>query len=68
MTSLFIFLQLHGPDILHAISSIIAGASVLANFTPTDKDNKAVGLLGNAVHFLAANFFALKVEPPRLNS
>jgi hypothetical protein len=58
---------LHGPEILQALTGIVSGASVLANFTRTDKDNKAIGILSNAVHFLAANFFSLKIQPPTVN-
>lgn len=67
MSLLIIFLQLHGPEILQALTGIVSGASVLANFTRTDKDNKAIGILSNAVHFLAANFFSLKIQPPTVN-
>jgi len=67
MTALILFLQLHGADILQAITAIISGASVLANFTPTDKDNKALGAISNAIHFLAANFFALNITTPTYN-
>jgi hypothetical protein len=67
MTNLFLFLQLHGADILQALTSIVSGASVLANFTRTDRDNRAVGLLSKAVHFLAANFFAVRAQPPVVN-
>ena len=54
------FIQSHGGEILQALAEIIAGASILANFTKTDTDNKAVSALGKAVHFLAANFFAIR--------
>lgn len=67
MTQFFLFLQLHGQDILQAVTGIISGASVLANFTKTDKDNKVLGKIGKAVNFLAANFFVLKTEPPKFN-
>jgi hypothetical protein len=68
MSTLFLFLQLHGPDLLQALANIVTGASVIANFTPTDRDNRAVGVLSKAVHFLAANFFTLKIQPPTVNS
>lgn len=44
------------PSILTALASIIAGASILANFTKTDADNKALGVISNLIHFLAGNF------------
>lgn len=67
MTSLFLFLQLHGAEIMQALTGIVSGASVLANFTKTDRDNKAVGALSTLVHFLAANFFTLNVQKPDVN-
>lgn len=62
MTALYLFLQIHGGDILQAVTSIVTGASVLANFTPTDKDNKALGWVGKMINMLAANFFTLKPD------
>ncbi len=67
MTALFIYLQLHGAEIMQALTSVIAGASVLANFTRTDKDDKAIGFASKAVNFLAANFFTLKVTKATYN-
>jgi hypothetical protein len=69
MTAIYLFFQLHGSEIVQALSAIISGASVLANFTKTDKDNRAVGLISRAINFLAANFFALKpsATPPTYN-
>lgn len=60
MAGFFAFLQENGAEILQALSGIVAGASVLANFTSTDKDNRALGWISRAIHFLAANFFAVK--------
>lgn len=67
MTAIYLFLQLHGSDIVQALTSIVSGASVLANFTKTDADNKAVGFVSKVIHALAANFFALKTEPATYN-
>jgi cellobiose-specific phosphotransferase system component IIC len=67
MTQLFLFFQLHGQEILQAVTGVISGASVLANFTRTDKDNKALGAIGKAINFFAANFFVLKSGPPKFN-
>ena len=62
MTAIYFFLQLHGAEIAQAITSIVSGASVLANFTKTDKDNKAVGLISKLINAVAGNFFALKTN------
>lgn len=65
--SLILFLQMHKDEILQAMTGIVSGASVLANFTRTDKDNKAIGVLSKVTHFLAGNFFTLNIKPPRIN-
>ncbi|MDD9901036.1 MAG: hypothetical protein OXT65_08675 [Alphaproteobacteria bacterium] len=59
MTQWILFLQQHGAEILQGLSMIVAGASVLANFTKTDKDDKALGFASKTVNALAANFFKL---------
>lgn len=57
MDTLIDFLMANGLVILTAVTSIIAGASVLANYTATDKDNKALAAIAKVVNFLALNFF-----------
>lgn len=37
------------------ITGIIAAASVVANLTPTDKDNKAIAALTKFINLLALN-------------
>jgi hypothetical protein len=36
--------------------AIVGAASLIANVTPTETDNKIVNLLGKLMNFLAANF------------
>lgn len=60
MLELFAFLKDHGAEILQAVTSIVAGASVLANLTKTDKDNKAVGVVGKLLNLLALNLKNVK--------
>lgn len=67
MMAIYLFLQMHGGEIAQAVTSIVSGASVLANFTKTDTDNKAVGLLSKLVNALAANFFTFKAGPGTYN-
>ena len=62
MPQLITFLTENGLDILQALASIIAGAAVLANFTKTDKDNKAIGLVSKLINLLAANFTSGKLK------
>ena len=54
------FLTNNGGEILEAATKLIAAASVVANITPTDKDNKAVVVLSGIINFFALNFFAMK--------
>lgn len=67
MLNFFSFLENHGADLLQAVTGIISGASVLANFTRTDKDDKAVGFLSRLVNVLAGNFFVLKTGAAKFN-
>lgn len=55
MLTILAFLQLHGADIIQAITGIVSGASVLANFTKTDQDNKAIGFISKVVNLAAVN-------------
>jgi len=41
--------------IVTIITSVIAAASILANLTPTDKDNKAIAAITKIVNLLALN-------------
>ena len=49
------FVKLNGFEIVTAVSMIVAGASVLANFTKTDVDNKVLAFVGKAIALLAGN-------------
>lgn len=60
MGDLFKIISDHGGEIYTFLTSVIAAASVIANLTRTDKDNKVVGKLDSLVHILALNFFAIK--------
>lgn len=42
-----------------AALAVVGAASVLANFSKTDADNKAISWIGKVVHFLAGNWFTL---------
>lgn len=42
--------------ILNAVALIVAGASILANFTKTDADNAVLAKVSKLVNVLALNF------------
>lgn len=50
------FLHDHLSDILTAVTSIVTAASVIANMTPSDADNKIVAAIAKFVDMLALNF------------
>lgn len=64
MNDIFTFLLLHGADIMNALTGIVAGASVLANFTRTDKDNRALTKVGRVLNFLAINLEKVTPKEP----
>lgn len=43
-------------DNFQIITAVVTVASVLANFTKTDVDNKIVGAVGKVLNILALNF------------
>lgn len=43
-------------EIIKAASMIMAGASILANMTKNETDNKAVNILNTILGFFAGNF------------
>lgn len=43
-------------DIIAVLTSLVTSASLIANFTKTDSDNKAVAKVGKIVNFVALNF------------
>lgn len=49
------FIITHIEDLLIAMSSIVAGASVLAALTPTKKDDLVLKYIKNTLDFLALN-------------
>lgn len=56
VNTLFTFVMDNGVTVLTAISMIVAGASVLANFTPTQADNIFLDKISKAINALALNF------------
>jgi hypothetical protein len=46
----------HAGDLFGIISAVVSVASLVANMTPTESDNKIVEKVGKAVHFLALNW------------
>lgn len=60
-------LSAHKAEIIQGLTGLVTFASVIANFTRTDKDNRAVTKAGNVIHFLAGNWFTLK-KPEAGNS
>lgn len=49
-------------ELIAALTAIVAGASILANFTKTDKDNKALGFLSKLLNLLALNVKSGKLK------
>ncbi len=49
------FLTENGLEIVSAVTMIVAGASVLANFTKTDVDNRVLAFIGKVIALLAGN-------------
>jgi len=50
------FLIGHAADIFGILTATVTLASLIANLTKTDADNKLVATLSKAVNFLALNF------------
>lgn len=46
----------HISDIFAVFTAGVTFASLIANLTPTDSDNKIVAAIGGIVHTLALNF------------
>ncbi len=57
MDYIFGFFTEYGATILDAAAYVIAAASLIANITPTDADNKALALIGKIVNALGLNLF-----------
>ena len=51
-----VFKTLHSADWQTIGTTVVAVASVVANITNTDRDNKAVGWLSKLINFFALNF------------
>lgn len=53
--------DVNNPDAMQnyfqAAAVIVTAASALANLTPTETDNKIVGVVSKIVNFLAGNWF-----------
>ena len=43
------------PDIIHAISTIIAGCSILASITPSQVDNNFLNMISKIINTLSFN-------------
>lgn len=56
------FIITHIEDLLIAMSSIIAGASVLAALTPTKKDDLILKYIKNTLDFFALNIGSTKAQ------
>ena len=56
MTALIAFISAHAQDIVTAFTYLVAAASLLANLTTNQTDNKIVAVLSKVVNFLALNF------------
>lgn len=55
MTDVFNWVIANWDSLLETALAVVGAASLIANFTKTDVDNKAVGIVSQIVHFLAAN-------------
>lgn len=60
-----LWLTQHLSDIVAILTGVVTVASLVANLTPTDADNKAVGVVSSLVHLLALNFTSGSVVPPK---
>lgn len=56
MTALIAFVMAHLADIIAAFTALVTAASLIANITPTQTDDKIVAVLSKVVNFLALNF------------
>lgn len=50
------FITLNWEMILAVLTGLVTVASLIANMTPTETDNKIVAKLAAAINFLALNF------------
>lgn len=57
----------HAETILNGAAQLVAGASILANLTRTDKDNRYLSKAGALINFLALNFKVKPVSSENLN-
>jgi hypothetical protein len=56
MEDIINWLTTNSAAVLTVLTAIVTIASVVANFTNTDSDNKVVALLSKVVNWLAANW------------
>lgn len=56
ITTLTEFINANGVVLLAAIGSIVTGASILANFTRTEVDNRVINAIAKVINVLALNF------------
>lgn len=50
------YIATHGADILGIVLGVIGVASLIANLTPSDSDNKIIASISKFVNLLAANW------------
>tara|TARA_R100000781_G_scaffold43786_1_gene29896 strand:+ start:47 stop:238 length:192 start_codon:yes stop_codon:yes gene_type:complete len=43
------------PDVLHAVSTIIAGCSIIASITPSKADNEFLSMISKIINTLSFN-------------
>lgn len=53
---MFQYIMDHFDSIIAVVTGVVTVASLIANLTPNDTDNKIVAVVSKAVDFLALNF------------
>lgn len=56
MQDIINYLLSHALELIQIATAVIAAASLVANLTPTDADNKFIAVLAKLVNGLALNF------------
>lgn len=54
------FITTNMTDIIAIVTAIVTIASIVANWTKSDADNKAVGMVSKLINFLALNLTKVK--------
>ena len=50
------YLIAHASELIAIVTAVVTAASLIANLTKTDADNKAIGVVSKFVNMLALNF------------